>query len=172
LGHRRYHPLLQVAQVVPTDDYRDLTGADVEVVTVGANVTVGQSRLDVLGENAGVIPSVMGELDRTPSDAAVVITGNPVYVLTRIAIEYSAWPEHLIMGTGTLVDTTRLRYQLARALRVEPVDAYAAVGVDRLILRPQARDGRGGARALRRRVVPRPRAHGVTSVGSSRRAHP
>ena len=69
-------------------------------MTVGANVTVGQSRLDVLGENAGIIRSVMGELDRVAPDAAVVITGDPVDVLTRIAIECSARREQLIMGTG------------------------------------------------------------------------
>lgn len=120
-------PLLQEAQVVPTDDYHDLAGADVVVVTVGANMTAGQSRLDVLGENAGIIRSVMGELDRAAPHAAVVITGNPVDVLTRVAIECSARPEHLIMGTGTLLDTARLRYQLATALHVEPADTYVHV---------------------------------------------
>jgi malate/lactate dehydrogenase len=63
-------------------------------------------------------------------------------VLTRTAIECSARPEHLIRGTGTLVDTARLHYQLATALRVEPVDAYAAVGVDRLILPPRPETSR------------------------------
>jgi hypothetical protein len=70
------------------------------------------------------------------------------------------------------VDTARLRYQLATALRVEPMDAYVSVGVDRLILPPRPEMDAVGTRALRRRDVPRARAHGVTSAGSSRRGHP
>ncbi len=120
-------PLLQEGQIRPTDDYRDLAESDVVVIGVGANITVGQSRLEVLSENAGLIRSVMGELDRAAPEAAVVVLGNPVDVLTRLAIECSARPEPLIMGTGTLVDTARLRYQLAMALGANPDDTSVPV---------------------------------------------
>src|SRR5262249_55293861 len=109
-------PLIRHAQVAATDDYRDLAAADVVVVTVGANIQLGQSRLEMLGENAGIVRSVMGELDRVALDAAVVLRGSPVDVLTRIAIECSARSPQRILGTGSLVDTARLRYQLAAAL--------------------------------------------------------
>jgi hypothetical protein len=110
----------------------------------GANITVGQSRLDVLSENAGLIRSVMGELDRAAPEAAVVVAGNPVDVLTRLAIECSARPEPLIMGTGTLVDTARLRYQLAMALGASLLQAVADESEDTLRSRGRDRLPSGG----------------------------
>jgi hypothetical protein len=92
--------------------------------------------------------------------AAVVIVTNPVDLLTSIAIECSARPKHLIMGIGTLVDTARLRYQLATALGAEPVDAYAAVGVDRLVLPPRPEMD---AAALERFAAETSRALGLTA---------
>src|SRR5262249_6446679 len=90
-------PLIRRGQVTATDDYRDLATAEVVVVTVGANIRVGQSRLEVLGENAAITRSVMGELDRAAPDAVVVLLGSPVDVLTRIALECSARPSKRIV---------------------------------------------------------------------------
>jgi len=87
-------PLLHEGTVLPTDDYRDLADSDVVVVTVGANIKAGQPRLEVLGQNADLIRSVMGELDNVSREAVVVIATNPVDILTRIAIACSSRPEH------------------------------------------------------------------------------
>ena len=120
-------PLFHEVEIVATDDYRDLATAAVAVITVGANVKVGQSRLDVLAENAGLLRSVMGELDRAAPEAAVIIASNPVDVLTRLAIECSSRPERLIVGSGTVVDSARLRFQLATAVNADPADTHAYV---------------------------------------------
>jgi L-lactate dehydrogenase len=120
-------PLVHEVTVHPTDDYRDLAGSDVVVLTVGANLQPGQSRLDVLPENAEIFRSVIPELDRAVPDATLVIVSNPVDVLTRIAIECSARPEHRIFGSGTVVDTARLRYQLAQVLGASPEDTHVHV---------------------------------------------
>ena len=112
-------PLLPEGTVLPTDDYRDLADSDVVVVTVGANIKAGQCRLEVLGQNADLIRSVMTELDNVSGEAIVVIATNPVDILTRIAIACSSRPEHQILGSGTVVDTARLRYRLAATLGVD-----------------------------------------------------
>jgi L-lactate dehydrogenase len=120
-------PLLHEGTVLPTDDYRDLADSDVVVVTVGANIKSGQSRLEVLGQNADLIRSVMGELDKVSREAVVVIATTPVDILTRIAIACSARPEHQILGSGTVVDTARLRYRLAATLGVDAEDTLVHV---------------------------------------------
>jgi L-lactate dehydrogenase len=117
-------PLLHEGTVLATDDYHDLTDSAAVVVAVGANIKPGQSRLEVLGQNAVLIRSVMGELDNVAPEAVVVIATNPVDVLTRIAIACSARPEHQILGSGTVVDTARLRYCLAAKLGVDAEDTH------------------------------------------------
>ena len=108
-------------------DNRDLADSDVVVVTVGANIKAGQSRLEVLGQNADLIRSVMTELDNVSGEAIVVIATNPVDILTRIAIACSSRPEHQILGSGTVVDTARLRYRLAATLGVDAEDTLVHI---------------------------------------------
>jgi L-lactate dehydrogenase len=120
-------PLLHEVDVLATDDYADVAGSDVVVVTVGVSIQQGQTRLDIIRQNAGLIRAVMAELDRYAPEAVVIVVSNPVDVLTRIAMEASARPEHLVMGSGTVLDTARLRYQLAQELGVDHQDVHAHV---------------------------------------------
>lgn len=117
-------PLLSEMAVMPSDRYEDLADADVIVVTVGAPGKAGQSRLEMLGANAEIIRSTIKELDRIAPDAAIIIISNPVDVLTRIAIESSLRAENLILGSGTVLDTARLRYQLGKQLNVDNRDVH------------------------------------------------
>jgi L-lactate dehydrogenase len=120
-------PLLAEMEILPSADYADLSGSEVVVVTVGATRAAGESRLDVLGANAGVIAGVVRELDRVSPDAVVILVSNPVDVLTRVAIEASARPAHLLMGSGTVLDGARLRHRLGELLGVEKEDVHVYV---------------------------------------------
>jgi L-lactate dehydrogenase len=120
-------PLLHEIDVLATDRFEDVAGADVVVVTAGTSIQKGQSRLEILGRNAGLIRDVMAELDRAAPEAAVLLVSNPVDVLTRIAMEASTRDERLIMGSGTVLDTARLRYQLAKDLGVDHLDVSVHV---------------------------------------------
>jgi L-lactate dehydrogenase len=120
-------PLLAEMEIVPSADYADLAGSDAVVVTVGATNAPGHSRLELLGTNAGIIASVMGELDRACPGAVVILLSNPVDVLTRVAIESSTRPAHLILGSGTVLDGARLRHQLGRLLGVDEEDVHVYV---------------------------------------------
>jgi L-lactate dehydrogenase len=119
-------PLLDEVELVPTSNYADLAAADVVVVTVG-DAKIVNSRLDLLATNAKVIAEVVEALDSVAPDAIVIITTNPVDVLTRIAMERSSRPHNLIMGTGTLLETARLSHQLGRILEVDEADVHAYV---------------------------------------------
>ena len=95
-------PLLEEVEIVPTSSYADLATADVVVVTVGQS-QIRESRLELLGANAGIIAEVIDQLDEVAPEAVVIMATNPVDVLTRIAIDRSSRPSHLILGTGTLL---------------------------------------------------------------------
>jgi L-lactate dehydrogenase len=120
-------PLLSAMEIVPTADYADLAGSDVVVVTVGPTRTVDQTRLELVSVNAKITAEVLGELDRVCPDAVVILVSNPVDVLTRVAIETSARPAHLIFGCGTVLDGARLRHQLGNLLDVEQDSVHAYV---------------------------------------------
>ena len=118
-------PLVRGVEIVATDDWQALHGADVAVVTVGAPPRKGRSRLD--DRNGALIRHVVARLDEVAPDAVVVIVTNPVDVMTRVAQEGSARPWHMVLGTGTVLDTARLRLGLATRLGVDVQNAHVHV---------------------------------------------
>ncbi|HZN88969.1 MAG TPA: hypothetical protein VFB44_08345 [Thermoleophilaceae bacterium] len=120
-------PLLAEMEIRPAGDYADLAASDAVVITVGAINAPGHSRLELLGQNAGIVAAVMRELDRVCPEAVVILVSNPVDVLTRIAIERSTRATHLVMGCGTVLDGARLRHGLGELLGVEQEDVHVYV---------------------------------------------
>jgi L-lactate dehydrogenase len=115
-------PFLYNVDLQATDDWRELTGVEVVVVTVGRLASAGKSRRDE--RNGRLMRSVMARLDEIAPGAAVVIVSNPVDVMTRIAHEASSRPWQMIFGTGTVLDTARLRLAVARRLGVDPQNTH------------------------------------------------
>ncbi|MEH2259148.1 L-lactate dehydrogenase [Nostoc sp.] len=120
-------PLLKDMEIIPSNQYEDLADSDIIVVTVGVQHKQGQTRLDTLNENAQIMRSTMKELDRVAPNSIILIVSNPVDVLTRIAIASSTRAENLIFGSGTVLDTARLRYQLGNRLNVAKLDVHVYV---------------------------------------------
>ncbi|MEH2012345.1 L-lactate dehydrogenase [Nostoc sp.] len=120
-------PLLQEMEIIPSNQYEDLADSDIIVVTVGVQQKQGQTRLDTLNDNAEIMRSTMKELDRVAPNSIVLIVSNPVDILTRIAIASSTRAENLIFGSGTVLDTARLRYQLGKRLNVALQDVHVYV---------------------------------------------
>lgn len=120
-------PLLSSMDVIPSNRYEDLADSDVIVVTVGVAQKKGQTRLDLLGQNAQIISETMKELDRVAPNSIIILVSNPVDVLTRIAIASSKRAENLIFGSGTVLDTARLKYQLGKLLNVDKQDVHIFV---------------------------------------------
>ena len=120
-------PLLSEMEIVPSADYADLGASEAVVVTVGATRGPRESRLDLIGSNAAITADVIRELDRVSPDAVVILVSNPVDVLTRIAIETSARPARLLIGSGTVLDGARLRHRLGELLGVEKEDVHVYV---------------------------------------------
>jgi len=113
--------------MIATDDYAHVAGSDVVIVTAGSRNLPGESRLALTGRNAATSASIVDRLDEVAPDAVVIVVTNPVDVLARTAIENSARPNHLVFGSGTLLDTARLRLQIARTLGVALADVDTLV---------------------------------------------
>ena len=120
-------PLLKEMEIMPSNQYEDLADSDIIIVAVGVKPKLGQTRLDTLSDNAEIIRSTIKELDRVAPNSIIIIVSNPVDVLTRIAIATSTRAENLIFGSGTVLDTARLRYQLGKRLNVAKQDIHAYV---------------------------------------------
>jgi L-lactate dehydrogenase len=127
-------------RAVPVDEMLD---TDALVVAAGRGGKPGESRLDLLRDNAKILRELGAKL-RDYRGLVVVVT-NPVDVLTYVIAESSGLPPERVMGTGTMLDTARLRQVLGQELRVDPLSVHAQVvgehGVSEVVLWSSAHVG-------------------------------
>jgi L-lactate dehydrogenase len=112
---------------IRTGEAADYTDAGVIVITAGAAQQKGETRLDLLRNNASIIRSIMDDIIRHQSRSIVVIVTNPVDVLTYVALRHSAWPRNRIIGSGTVLDSSRLRYLVSEHCGVDVHNVHAYV---------------------------------------------
>lgn len=108
-------------------DYQDAAGAKLVIVTVGLARKPGQTRIDLAQANVGIINDVMPKAVRYAPDAIYVVVSNPVDILTYAVIKTGILPERQVIGSGTILDTLRLRAILAERVGVNPVNVHAYV---------------------------------------------
>ncbi|QIK72342.1 L-lactate dehydrogenase [Propioniciclava coleopterorum] len=108
-------------------DLSVIEGSQVVVITAGAKQNPGQSRLDLAAVNAGIITDMMPKLMEVAPQAIYVIVTNPCDVLTAIAKEVSGLPAHQIFSSGTMLDTSRLRWLLAHRVGVSTDSVHASI---------------------------------------------
>ncbi|MEO1435449.1 MAG: L-lactate dehydrogenase [Bacteroidota bacterium] len=118
-----FYPSVSIYQG-SVEDYAD---AQVIVITAGAGQKPGETRLDLLKKNAGIIESIMDDIIGQQSRAVVVIVTNPVDVLTQVALEHSRWPRSHIFGSGTVLDSARFRYFISEEMQVDVKSVHAYI---------------------------------------------
>jgi L-lactate dehydrogenase len=103
-------------------------GADVVVVTAGAKQKPGQTRMDLAGANADICRKLLPDLLRVAPDAVVLMVTNPVDVMTYVAQKLTGLPAKRVFGSGTVLDSSRFRFLIAKRLKVavQSVHAYIA----------------------------------------------
>lgn len=116
-------------------EYSDCKDADIVVITAGVNQKPGQTRLELIDINAGIVRSVVKEVMHSGFDGVLVIASNPVDVLTYIAWQASGLLSSRVVGTGTTLDTTRFRKELAAKLQIDPRSIHGYIIGDMEILR-------------------------------------
>lgn len=108
-------------------DYGDAARASIVVMTAGVNGRPGESRLDLLGRNVVVVRDCMRQLMTEGFDGVVLMTTNPVDVLAQVAQAESGLPIPRVLGSGTVLDTARLRAIVGEALGVEARSVHAYI---------------------------------------------
>ena len=108
-------------------DYSDCSDADVVVICAGANQKVGESRLDLLKRNYAVFKSIVPAVVQSGVEGIFLVATNPVDIMTRITYELSGFEAERVIGTGTTLDTARLRYLLGEYFEVDPRNIHAYV---------------------------------------------
>lgn len=111
---------------VRAGDYSDIATDDIVVITAGSPQMPGQTRLELVGVNANIMRDIVKNIMAGGAKPYLVVVSNPVDVLTYVALKESGLPKTRVFGTGTTLDTSRLKSYLADALNVDSkaVDAY------------------------------------------------
>ena len=112
---------------VKAGEYEDLAQCDVIIITAGAAQKPGETRLDLLNKNAAIFKSITAELDQHAPNAIVVIASNPVDIVTYIFQELSCRPNCKVIGTGTVLDTSRLKSLLVEHYDVDPASIHGYI---------------------------------------------
>ena len=105
--------------------YDDIVDAAVIVVTAGAGQKPGETRLDLVKKNVAIFGTIMPEIKKRHCTGILLIVANPVDILTYVAVKTSGMPEERVIGSGTLLDSARLRYLLGEHLDVDPRSVHA-----------------------------------------------
>lgn len=108
-------------------DYRDAVDSDIVVITSGVARKPGQSRLDLAQINVNITKSIIPEITRYAPNAKYVIVSNPVDILTYTFCKCSGLPEKQIIGSGTILDTARLRARLSEYYQINQQNVHAYI---------------------------------------------
>lgn len=106
-------------------DYSDIVNSDIVIVTVGSARKPGQSRIDLAQGNVNIIKSVMPQAMKYAPEAKYVVVSNPVDIITYTILKVTGLPENQVFGSGTLLDTARLRQMIAESVQINPKNVHA-----------------------------------------------
>ena len=108
-------------------DYRDAVNSDIVIVTSGIARKPGQSRLELAQTNVNITKQIIPEITKYAPDATYIIVSNPVDILTYTFYTMSGLPENRIIGSGTILDTARLRSRLSEYYNINQSNVHAYV---------------------------------------------
>ena len=107
--------------------YDDIADAAVLIVTAGANQKPEETRLDLVNKNVAVYQSIIPEIAKREFQGILLVVSNPVDILTYAAVKIGGFPEQRVLGSGTVLDTARLKYALSEHLRVDSRSVHAFI---------------------------------------------
>ena len=108
-------------------DYDDIKDASLVIITAGANQKPGETRLDLVKKNISIFKSIIPEIKKREFNGVLLIVANPVDILTTVALKLSGLGENKVIGSGTVLDTARLKYELGNHLNVDSRSVHAFI---------------------------------------------
>lgn len=108
-------------------DYSDVKDAGIVIITAGANQKPNETRLDLVNKNVAIFKQIIPEIMKNQFDGILLVVANPVDILTHVAQKLSGLPENRVIGSGTVLDTARLKYSLGEHLGVDSRSVHAFI---------------------------------------------
>ena len=105
--------------------YKDAKDCDVVVITAGAAQKPGETRMELLKKNVNILKGMIEQIMASGFDGILLIVSNPMDVLTYYAMKFSGLPSEKVIGSGTVLDSARLRTRIANYLNVNPKSVHA-----------------------------------------------
>jgi len=108
-------------------DYNECSDAGLVVITAGVNQKEGETRIQLLNRNAKIMKSVVGNIMKSGFDGIILVASNPVDILAYVAWKESGLPTSKVIGSGTSLDTARLRYEISHKVNIDPRNVHAYI---------------------------------------------
>mgnify|MGYP004451046739 FL=1 len=108
-------------------NYDDLSDCSLIIIAAGANQKPGETRIDLVKKNTAILKSIIPEITKRNKECILLILSNPVDILTYITLKISGFPKNRVIGSGTVLDTARLKYLLAEHLSVDSRNVHAFI---------------------------------------------
>jgi len=108
-------------------DYDDIVDAAIIVITAGANQKPGETRLDLVKKNVEIFKTIIPEISNRHCMGILLVVSNPVDILTYAALKISGFPKSRVIGSGTVLDTSRLKHLLGEHLGVDSRSVHAFI---------------------------------------------
>ena len=112
---------------IKAGEYSECKDADIVVITAGIAQKPGQTRLELAKTNAGIMKDITEQVVASGFKGIFVIATNPVDLMTYVAEKVSKFPKNKVIGSGTMLDTSRLRYLLGERLGISPKNVHAYI---------------------------------------------
>lgn len=114
-------------RITPSDEYMDMLGADIVVVTAGAQIKEGQNRLDLAEINSKIGVDIANNIERVAPNAVVIVVSNPCDIVTHSIITNTRFPPERVISAGCVVDTARLMTIVAERVNLDPKNVFGYV---------------------------------------------
>ena len=112
---------------IKAGDYSDCKGAKIVCIAAGANQKEGETRMDLIHKNSKIFKSIVTKVIENDFNGIFLIATNPLDIMTYLTWKYSNLPHNKIIGSGTSLDTARLRYMIGDKLKINPKNVHAYV---------------------------------------------
>ena len=113
--------------IIRSGDYEDAVDSQIVIITSGMPRKPGQSRLELAQANVNILKDITPKIVKYAPNAVYILVANPVDILTYVFTKISGLPEHQILGSGTVLDTSRLQSELAKRFHISPKNVHAHV---------------------------------------------
>lgn len=112
---------------IKAGDYADTKDSDIVIITAGIGQKPGETRLDIINKNLKVFKSIVPEVVKYSPNSILLVVSNPVDILTYITYKLSGFPKERVIGSGTVLDTSRLKYMLSEHFDIDARNVHTYI---------------------------------------------